>query len=294
MNESNDDQPEAPSQFRLKAYEAPIPGAAPSEPAETDPEGPMEPCAECSKLFAVVHIRQLTSKRGGLTQERRVCPPCEARINAKKAASVRSGVKTDFRMPAAAVVGLMFFLGYVVCFLWNPGDLRGKLFGHGSSGTFLASPVELPTRSITLDLQSDVLFDFGSAAQKNGGEESLQKIADTIRQYPTAKVLVQGYTDSVGSEAANLTLSTKRAEAIRDWLVKTGGIPTTRISVQGMGSKNPIAPNANPDGSDNVAGREKNRRVTVTLSGVQTEDERPGGLVGHLWRVLWSSAWGSH
>lgn len=252
----------------------------------------MEACAECSKLFAVVHIRQHTSTRKGLARERRVCPPCEARLNAKKAAAVQSGLKEGFKLSPTAVVGLMFFLGYVVCFLWNPGDVRGKLFGHGSTGTFLASPVELPTRTITLDLQSDVLFEFGSASQKAGGEESLQKIADTIRQYPTAKVLVQGYTDGVGSEAANLTLSTRRASAIRDWLVQAGGVPTARIKVQGMGSKSPIAPNANADGSDNPEGREKNRRVTVTLSGVQAEEEMPGGLVGHLWRVLWSSAWG--
>jgi flagellar motor protein MotB len=75
---------------------------------------------------------------------------------------------------------------------------------------------------------------------------------------------VEGHTDAKGSDAYNQTLSEKRARAVRDWLAARGALPITS-PIQGWGERRPIAPNLKPDGSDDPAGRQKNRRVEVTL-----------------------------
>jgi outer membrane protein OmpA-like peptidoglycan-associated protein len=93
----------------------------------------------------------------------------------------------------------------------------------------------------------------------------LQKVADVIKQYPSATVLIEGYTDSKGSDSYNLRLSDRRAVSVKDWLLKKGGVKPRRMTTRGWGEANPVAPNTNPDGSDNPEGRQKNRRVEITV-----------------------------
>ncbi len=128
-----------------------------------------------------------------------------------------------------------------------------------------AAVTESANGSVTLNLRSDVLFEFGSAALKSTAGGSLQEVAKVIRQRPQSKVVIRGYTDSIGTPQANLTLSRQRAESVRDWMASSG-ISAKQLSVMGMGSKDPVAANAKADGSDNPAGREQNRRVTVSVS----------------------------
>lgn len=119
-------------------------------------------------------------------------------------------------------------------------------------------------KNVTINLQGDVAFDSGKAALKPEGEKSLEKVAVVISQFPTSKVLVTGYTDNKGGAKANLALSEKRAEAVKDWLVKHD-VAATAITTKGMGEENPLAPNQNADGTDNPEGRQKNRRVEIIV-----------------------------
>jgi len=82
-----------------------------------------------------------------------------------------------------------------------------------------------------------------------------------LRKHPRLKVELQGHTDSIGSAPYNLTLSRKRAESVRDYLV-TRGIASDRVSAQGFGLNSPVADNATAEG------RANNRRVEIVIGGV--------------------------
>ena len=79
-------------------------------------------------------------------------------------------------------------------------------------------------------------------------------------RYPTLNLGVEGYIDSTGSEAFNQTLSEKRAESVRDYLVQQG-LNANSITAKGFGESSPVADNST------AAGRQKNRRVEIIVSG---------------------------
>ena len=120
-------------------------------------------------------------------------------------------------------------------------------------------------RSMSMNLAGDVLFDYNKAELKPAAEEALQKVAVVLSLFPESNVTIEGYTDSKGGPAVNLQLSRERATAVKDWLVRRGGVALKYIVAKGFGEANPVAPNTNPDGSDNIAGRAKNRRVTIIV-----------------------------
>jgi outer membrane protein OmpA-like peptidoglycan-associated protein len=107
---------------------------------------------------------------------------------------------------------------------------------------------------------SDVLFDTGQFSLKPGAREKLSKISGIVLAYPTLKLEVEGYTDSVGTDESNMVLSENRANSVRDFLVKQG-IATSSISSAGLGEGQPVATN------DTAAGRQQNRRVELVVSG---------------------------
>ena len=116
------------------------------------------------------------------------------------------------------------------------------------------------------ELASDVLFDFGSATLRQSAYGAVQDILNQIRSvYPYPAIRVLGHTDSIGSDAANDQLSLRRAEAVRRWLIETG-IPDRYITVEGLGKRQPVAPNTLPNGADNPEGRQRNRRVELLAS----------------------------
>jgi outer membrane protein OmpA-like peptidoglycan-associated protein len=86
--------------------------------------------------------------------------------------------------------------------------------------------------------------------------------------YPYPKIVVQGYTDSVGTDRYNEGLSLARADAVRQWLM-ANGIPAAAITTEGFGKRNPVAANTLPDGRDNPEGRARNRRVVLIASPMQ-------------------------
>jgi outer membrane protein OmpA-like peptidoglycan-associated protein len=120
-------------------------------------------------------------------------------------------------------------------------------------------------RSMSINLSGDVLFDYDKAALKPVAEESLKKVAVVLSLFPDSTVMVEGYTDSKGTKSINMQLSRERAQAVKDWLVRNGGVLPANIAAKGFGEQSPVAPNANADGSDNVVGRAKNRRVSIIV-----------------------------
>jgi outer membrane protein OmpA-like peptidoglycan-associated protein len=128
----------------------------------------------------------------------------------------------------------------------------------------------LETRSVNGGLEvmlpGDVLFDFDKATIRTSAVPILEKVAAAARQTGTQPIKVEGHTDAVGQPAYNQRLSQGRAQSVVQWLVK-GGIPASRLTAQGFGATRPVAPNKAPDGKDDPAGRQKNRRVTVTFQG---------------------------
>jgi outer membrane protein OmpA-like peptidoglycan-associated protein len=120
-------------------------------------------------------------------------------------------------------------------------------------------------RSLSMNLSGDVLFDYDKAALKPEAEQALKKVAVVLSQFPESKVTVEGYTDSKGTKSVNMELSRARAQAVTDWLVKSGGVAIVNISVKGFGEQYPIAPNTNTDGTDNSLGRALNRRVSIIV-----------------------------
>jgi outer membrane protein OmpA-like peptidoglycan-associated protein len=107
---------------------------------------------------------------------------------------------------------------------------------------------------------SDVLFDFNKYTLRPAAREKLAKISGIILSHPGLRLEVDGYTDSVGTDAYNMKLSEQRAGAVQTYL--TGeGIANDNVSALGFGKDNPVASN------DTAAGRQKNRRVELVVSG---------------------------
>ncbi len=107
---------------------------------------------------------------------------------------------------------------------------------------------------------SDVLFDTGKYSLKPGAREKLAKVAGILLAYPGLNIEVGGYTDNVGGDGMNQTLSENRASSVRDYLVQQG-VAMTSVSARGFGNTLPVASN------DSSAGRQQNRRVELLVSG---------------------------
>lgn len=122
-------------------------------------------------------------------------------------------------------------------------------------------------QGVVITLPERVLFDFDKADLRPDAGPSLSQIGSVLAGYPHARISVRGYTDAVGSDSYNLDLSQRRAEAVRQALAAQPGVPADRLEAVGRGKADPVAPNANPDGSDNPGGRQQNRRVEVVILG---------------------------
>ena len=119
-------------------------------------------------------------------------------------------------------------------------------------------------RGVVVNLP-DVLFEFGKADLTGEARTKVRSIADVLNeQAKNRRVAVEGHTDSIGSDAFNQKLSERRAENVANAL-EGSGVNNQRVTVKGYGKRYPVAPNTNPDGTDNPAGRAKNRRVEVVI-----------------------------
>jgi outer membrane protein OmpA-like peptidoglycan-associated protein len=106
----------------------------------------------------------------------------------------------------------------------------------------------------------DVLFDFGKYNLRPEAREKLAKLSGIVLGHPGLNLAVEGHTDNVGTDEINMTLSQKRAEAVRSYLLEQG-LADANVTAQGFGKSSPVADNSTP------AGRQKNRRVEIVVSG---------------------------
>lgn len=111
---------------------------------------------------------------------------------------------------------------------------------------------------INFDENSGVFFQTGKFNVSGESVTLLTKLANVMKEYPDTNVIIAGHTDSVGADAANMTLSKNRAQAVENFLVGKG-LSKSRFTTKWYGETNPVATN------ETAAGRAKNRRVTLGI-----------------------------
>lgn len=141
--------------------------------------------------------------------------------------------------------------------LYEPGI---TLYHPGQPLTVQESPQQL-----RLYLAADVLFDFDQSTIRPDAAKTLHQVAVIIRAKSKGVVRVEGYTDSKGNAAYNAGLSLKRAVSVKEWLASKEALNVS-MTTQGFGASNPVVPNTKPDGADDPAGRQRNRRVEIVIS----------------------------
>jgi outer membrane protein OmpA-like peptidoglycan-associated protein len=125
--------------------------------------------------------------------------------------------------------------------------------------------VKVTRTEVRIDLASDVLFDFDSSDIQPKARTSLARIAKFIGDHAKGQVRILGYTDGKGAAAYNQGLSERRAQSVESWFVDKDGLTRVDFATQGFGMRDPVAPNTEPNGSDNPEGRKKNRRVAIII-----------------------------
>jgi outer membrane protein OmpA-like peptidoglycan-associated protein len=116
-----------------------------------------------------------------------------------------------------------------------------------------------------IEVGADALFNFNESDLRSDAKQTLEVLGPAIRRYGAHPLEIDGHTDSIGSLSYNQRLSEARAQTVKDWLVKHGYVPAS-TPIKGYGKTRPIAPNTKLDGSDDPAGRQKNRRVEIVIN----------------------------
>lgn len=118
--------------------------------------------------------------------------------------------------------------------------------------------VERLGEGIKITFDSGILFDVDKAVLKQNSKNELAELAVILNKYADTNILIEGHTDSTGSEEHNLALSKRRAESVSNWLA-IQKVDPTRFTVMGYGEAQPVAPN------ETAEGRALNRRVDVGI-----------------------------
>jgi len=153
------------------------------------------------------------------------------------------------------------------------GAILGAAVG-GAAGAYIGSYMDKQAAEMENDLQgakvervgegikvtfdAGILFDFDKATLRPASETELQKLAVILDKYPDTNILLEGHTDSKGTEEYNLNLSRERAQSVSNYLA-TRGVTPTRFTIMGYGESQPVATN------DTDEGRQLNRRVEVAI-----------------------------
>jgi outer membrane protein OmpA-like peptidoglycan-associated protein len=127
------------------------------------------------------------------------------------------------------------------------------------------SSVQESPKELRLTLAADILFDFDKATIRPDAQAALDRVTEIIRRNGKGAVRIEGFTDAKGATDYNLRLSSVRAESVEKWLVERGGLRGTGFEARGLGASRFVAPNVKRDGSDDPAGRQKNRRVEIVI-----------------------------
>jgi outer membrane protein OmpA-like peptidoglycan-associated protein len=125
-----------------------------------------------------------------------------------------------------------------------------------------AAAVKQEDRGTVITLSGNVLFASGKSALLPGAQNSLNQVADALKTREDTKILVEGHTDSTGSDATNMALSKARADSVGSYLI-TRGLPAERVTTAGLGPSRPVADN------NTAEGRANNRRVEIVVQAVE-------------------------
>ena len=131
--------------------------------------------------------------------------------------------------------------------------------GAAAASAPAAEPAPAPIPADHVSFAGDALFATGIATLAPGASASLDRMLSNREDRTYSQVTITGYTDSVGSDAANLDLSKRRAETVAGYLI-AHGLKAKTLKVTGRGAADPVAPNATAEG------RASNRRVEIVLT----------------------------
>lgn len=166
------------------------------------------------------------------------------------------GSVTGGKAGTGAVIGGA--LGAVAGNLWSKRmEDRRNAMEQATRGTNV-EVTRTADNQLKLNIPNDISFDTGSAAIKPQLRAVLDPFANSLRDDPSARLMIVGHTDNTGSPAINNPLSVERAQNVREYLT-TRGVAGARIETAGRGEREPVADNTTE------AGRAKNRRVEIFL-----------------------------
>lgn len=140
---------------------------------------------------------------------------------------------------------------------------RARLHARLQEALGTVVEIRVTARGLIVNLP-DILFDFNRATLRPQAREVLSKLSGILLVTPDTRLSVEGHADSIGTEDYNQGLSERRAQSVRDYLV-ANGLSSELVVALGFGEAKPIAPNTKPDGSDDPAGRQRNRRVEIVI-----------------------------
>lgn len=145
------------------------------------------------------------------------------------------------------------------------GGTAGALIGHNMDKQaeemrqdLSNAKIERVGEGIKITFNSGILFTTASSELQSAAKENIASLAKILNKYPDTNVIIEGDTDSDGSEEYNLKLSERRAQAVADY-TKSAGVDAARISTVGKGETNPVASN------DTAEGKAQNRRVEIAI-----------------------------
>ncbi|HEV7389023.1 MAG TPA: OmpA family protein [Gemmatimonadaceae bacterium] len=145
------------------------------------------------------------------------------------------------------------------------GGAAGAVIGHQMDQQAKELEQKIPGATVSrvgegiaVSFPSGILFPFNSTEILPDGRSNLQQLASSLKEYPNSDILIVGHADSVGTDAYNLDLSQRRAQAGSAYL-QTLAVPASRLHAVGKGESEPIQSN------DTDAGRAQNRRVEVAI-----------------------------
>jgi outer membrane protein OmpA-like peptidoglycan-associated protein len=145
------------------------------------------------------------------------------------------------------------------------GGAAGAVIGHRMDEQAKELENRLPNATvervgegIQVTFDSGILFDVDSDVLRAASQSNLTALAKSIADYPGTAILVVGHTDNTGTDAHNQTLSERRADSARAFLLQQG-VASDRVTATGKGESEPISTN------DTAEGRQQNRRVEVAI-----------------------------
>ena len=230
-------------------------------PGKTQMEGDL---VFLGRLPIVDHVTLTFNGKNGDLGDTALSPKIDVPITLPKAAFTDAGVKklTSTAEFAPVPTSTSTVIPLAASMMVASGLAASK--GQGSALLTSALKGEETPEGLRIKLSGDILFDFDKATIRASALPTLHQLALLIESEQPPSVAIEGHADSMGDDY-NQRLGLERAQSVKDWLAGQSGLDAGKLEAASFGETRPAAPNANPDGSDNPAGRQLNRRVEVLL-----------------------------